>query len=451
MKKIALVSANNYQNPYIIYPIGISYIATYLNEKMPNWQLSFFDFNLGDYEDLAAFCRNGNFDYIGVSLRNVDDTNFYEQYSFVNHYRRVMQVIRQNSRAVVIMGGSGFSIYPDVIFKELAPDYGVQGEGEESICQLVSALEEKKNPTGIDGLVYARPDGTVAINPHKQYITSLALNVEPDNAHFYFEKSGMLNIQTKRGCPYGCIYCSYPIIEGKSVRLLDARSVAENIKELKNSKGIDYLFFTDSVFNIHKEYNRELCSLLIESKVNVKWGAYFTPHNMTYKDMELYQKSGLTHIEWGTDSLSDVQLENYNKKFRFSDVKKQSLNAGKLGIYHAHFMILAGYGETDETLNQTFERSRELGKTIFFPFVGMRIYPRTRLYDIALREGIISPDNNLLIPEYYVSKNVNMETLQDRAHASGQKWLFQGEESPELMERFRAKRKRGPLWEYLMY
>ena len=205
MKKIALVSANNYQNPYIIYPIGISYIATYLNEKMPNWQLSFFDFNLGDYEDLAAFCRNGNFDYIGVSLRSVDDTNFYEQYSFVNHYRRVMQVIRQNSRAVVIMGGSGFSIYPDVIFKELAPDYGVQGEGEESICQLVSALEEKKNPTGIDGLVYARPDGTVAINPHKQYITSLALNVEPDNAHFYFEKSGMLNIQTKRGCPYGCI------------------------------------------------------------------------------------------------------------------------------------------------------------------------------------------------------------------------------------------------------
>ncbi len=46
---------------------------------------------------------------------------------------------------------------------------------------------------------------------------------------------------------------------------------------------------------------------------------------------------------------------------------------------------------------------------------------------------------------------MNMETLQDRAHASGQKWLFQGEESPELMERFRAKRKRGPLWEYLMY
>ncbi|HBG53111.1 MAG TPA: B12-binding domain-containing radical SAM protein, partial [Rikenellaceae bacterium] len=226
---------------------------------------------------------------------------------------------------------------------------------------------------------------------------------------------------------------------------------AENIKELKNSKGINYLFFTDSVFNIHREYNRELSSLLIESKVNVKWGAYFTPHNLTYQDLELYQKAGLTHIEWGTDSLSDIQLENYNKSFRFCDIKKLSLHATELGIYHAHFMILAGYGETDMTLNQTFERSRELGQTIFFPFVGMRIYPRTRLYEIALREGVISADNNLLIPEYYVSKNVTMETLQDRAHASGQKWFFQGEESPELMERFRAKKKRGPLWEYLMY
>ena len=50
-------------------------------------------------------------------------------------------------------------------------------------------------------------------------------------------------------------------------------------------------------------------------------GAYFTPYNLTYQDLELYQKAGLKHIEWGTDSLSDIQLENYNKSFRFSDIK----------------------------------------------------------------------------------------------------------------------------------
>jgi radical SAM superfamily enzyme YgiQ (UPF0313 family) len=451
MKKIALVSANNFRNPYPIYPIGISYIATYLKEKMPDWQLDIFDCNLGDYSDLALFCRNGNYDYIGVSLRNIDDTNIYAQNCFVAHYRKVMQAIRENSHAVVLMGGSGFSIYPDVLFRELVPDWGIQGEGEESICRLISALELHESPYNTDGLVFRDMEGNVIINEHKQYITSLTLNVEPQSAHFYFEKSGMLNIQTKRGCPFGCIYCSYPVIEGSSVRLLEPSLVVENIKELYYSKGITYLFFTDSVFNIHREYNRELAARLIESKVRVNWGAYFTPHHLTYEDLELYQKAGLTHIEWGTDSLSDSVLEKYNKCFRFSDIQEQSLNASKLGIFYAHFMILGGYGETDMSLDQTFERSRQLGLTVYFPYIGMRIYPRTRLFEIALTEGLISGSSDLLNPVYYVSKDVNIGTIQERALATGQKWIFPGYESPEMMERFRAKKRRGPLWEYLRY
>jgi radical SAM superfamily enzyme YgiQ (UPF0313 family) len=451
VKRIALISVNNFKIPYIIFPIGISYISTYLNEKMPEWQKEVFDFNMGDYEDLTEFCRNGNFKYIGISVRNIDDTNYYEQISFMAHYHKIMQIIRENSNAVVLMGGSGFSIYPGILFRELQPDWGIHGEGEENICKLITALEQGADPHVIDGLVYRKPDGSIGINEHKQHISSLTLHVEQQIAHFYFEKSGMLNIQTKRGCPYHCIYCSYPIIEGHNVRLLDPVSVVENIIELKETKGIDYLFFTDSVFNIHKEYNRELASLLIQKKAGIKWGAFFTPHNLSFEDLSLYRDAGLKHIEWGTDSLSDSQLERLNKSFRFSHIKEQSLNASKLGIFYAHFLLLGGYGETDQSLDETFEHSKELGRTVFFPFVGMRIYPRTLFYDIAVKKGIISEEDTLLQPTYYLSKEITMETLQERAHATGQKWIFQGDESPELMERFRAKKKRGPLWEYLMY
>ena len=451
MKRIALISVNNFKIPYIIFPIGISYISTYLNEKMPEWQTEVFDFNMGDYEDLTEFCRNGNFKYIGISVRNIDDTNYYEQISFMAHYHKIMQIIRENSNAVVLMGGSGFSIYPGILFRELQPDWGIHGEGEENICKLITALEQGADPHVIDGLVYRKPDGSIGINEHKQHISSLTLHVEQQIAHFYFEKSGMLNIQTKRGCPYHCLYCSYPIIEGHNVRLLDPVSVVENIIELKETKGIDYLFFTDSVFNIHKEYNRELASLLIQKKAGIKWGAFFTPHNLSFEDLSLYRDAGLKHIEWGTDSLSDSQLERLNKSFRFSHIKEQSLNASKLGIFYAHFLLLGGYGETDQSLDETFEHSKELGRTVFFPFVGMRIYPRTLFYDIAVKKGIISEEDTLLQPTYYLSKEITMETLQERAHATGQKWIFQGDESPELMERFRAKKKRGPLWEYLMY
>jgi radical SAM superfamily enzyme YgiQ (UPF0313 family) len=67
----------------------------------------------------------------------------------------------------------------------------------------------------------------------------------------------MMNVQTKRGCPYHCVYCSYPVIEGKKVRMLDPQSVVATIKR-SVEKGLDYFFFTDSVFNMNPEYNREL-------------------------------------------------------------------------------------------------------------------------------------------------------------------------------------------------
>ena len=159
----------------------------------------------------------------------------------------------------------------------------------------------------------------------------------------------------------------------------------------------------------------------------------------------MYRDAGLKHIEWGTDSLSDSQLERLNKSFRFSHIKEQSLNASKLGIFYAHFLLLGGYGETDQSLDETFEHSKELGRTVFFPFVGMRIYPRTLFYDIAVKKGIISEEDTLLQPTYYLSKEITMETLQERAHATGQKWIFQGDESPELMERFRAKKNVVPV------
>lgn len=451
MKKVAFISANTYKNPYPIYPIGISYIVTYLRAKMPDHSLDVFDCNFGTYDDLAAFCRNGNYDFIGISLRNIDDNNLFSNNWFVAHYRRVMDTVRANSQAIVSIGGSGFSIYPDILFDVLKPDWAIKGEGEESLYQLITRLEKGESVTDIEGLVYRRPDGTVTVNPRTHYLTKLSLEVEPQEATYYFEQSGMLNIQTKRGCPYGCIFCSYPVIEGRHMRTLDTRLVVENIKELYHSKGITYLFFTDSIFNIQKEYNQELCHRLIESGVKVSWGAYFTPHNLTSEELALYQQAGLTHIEWGTDSLSDPVLEKYNKRFRFQDIVATSQMAGNLGIFHAHFLILGGYGETDATLDETFAHSTQLGLTVYFPYIGMRIYPETRLFEIAKAEGLITSREALLNPTYYVSKEITVATLKERALATGQKWIFPDTPASPMVEKFRAKKRRGPLWEFLRY
>lgn len=452
MNKLGFISANNFADPYPVYPIGCSYLLTYIEDHMKECSTSFFDFNLdGGYDSLAEWCREGEFDAIAIALRNIDDNNILSDNCFVSHYERIVATLRSVSDSPVIVGGPGFSIFPERLFDHLGVDFGIRGEGESSLCALLEAIFGGGDWHGIEGLVYRDADGSVKVNPRTSYVKSPSLRMNPDSVPFYFDRSGMLNVQTKRGCPFGCVYCSYPIIDGRKVRNLDSAKVVENIGEMYDRFGVDYLFFTDSVFNIDREYNEELCNRIIESGMKVSWGAYFSPRNLTREDLALYKKAGLTHIEWGTDTLADRTLETYNKNITWEEIRRTSQWASDLGIFYAHFMIFGGLGETEETLNQTFERSRELGFTVFFPYLGMRIYPGTKLHEAAVAEGMIEPDDELIQPKYYVSRQIDTSTVFSRAKATGQKWIFPEEEESPMVARFRAKKRRGPLWEYLRY
>ena len=450
MSKILLISANRYTNPYPVYPIGVSYLKTYIQKNLPHYQVDVFDFNLGNYASLIEKLKEYQPGYIGISLRNIDGANSFDRSSFISGYKEIVETIRANSQVPVVIGGAGFSIYPQPVFDALRPDFGITGEGEQAWVNLISCLDEGKDYSQIEGLVYYNKSNEFIRNPHVNYLKNLELQFEDSIIDFYWEKSGMLNIQTKRGCCYHCIYCSYPVIEGRKIRTLNADLIVENLLRLNRKKGINYVFFTDSVFNLDKEYNMELAEKIIRSGLKIKWGAYFSPSNLTDEEMALYKQSGLTHIEFGTESLSDTQLKNYGKHFTFADVKAASDLALKHNIFYAHFLILGGYGETDRTICETMENSKQLNYTVFFPFVGMRIYPNTRLQQLAIEEGVISPSDLLLQPTYYISKNFDPGTLKEKAAATGKAWSFPDDPKSDEMELFRLKRKKkGLMWEYL--
>ncbi len=444
---ILLISANQFDKPYPVYPIGLSYIATYLKEKLPHYRVEIFDLFLNDFEKLESVIELLNPKYIGISLRNVDDANSLSKGSFIENYRKAIALIRKVSRATIIAGGAGFSIFPEKLHRLLKPDFGIYGEGEASFHQLINCLDKGVNFKHIEGLVY-KSGQQVIMNKRKHYCHDLALNFENNLTDFYWQHSGMLSVQTKRGCPYKCIYCSYPVIEGKKIRTLNTDKILAALEDLYYNKGINYVFFTDSVFNIENKYNHELADKIIRSGMKIKWGAYFTFKNLDEALLRKLKQSGLTHVEFGTESLSDRSLKNYGKSFTVSEVIEKSDMCRTLGIDFIHFIILAGYGETDETINETFENSKKIGLTAFFPFVGMRIYPRTRLQQLAINDGTISADDDLLEPRYYISKHVDLSTLQTRADATGKNWIFPDKDFSENMKKFRIKNKKGPLWEY---
>lgn len=443
--KILLISANTYGIPYKVYPIGASYIKTYIHDHFPDWQVDLFDFNFNTYDSLRQQLLKKQYDLIALSLRNSDDVNYYAQESFMRHYHTICQTIRENSSTPIVAGGPAVSIFPQEISDYLGVDYLVVGEGEKVLCDLSIALKNKKEIDTVTGIWKNN-------NSYKktEYVSHLNVQFEPELARFYLDEGGMLNIQTKRGCPFHCIYCTYPLIEGKTVRTLDSKLIVENIKELSQIEKNIYLFFTDSVFNIHEDYNEELAHRIIESGVKIRWGAYFIPKNLNKKRLELYQKSGLTHIEFGTDSFSDQQLINYRKEFKFSDVIESSEICNQVGIFHSHFLILGGIGETEESLLETIQNSDQLENTIIFPFIGMRIYPNTELHHLALQEGKIN-NGNLLEPQYYLSDSIPVNQLKDLTARTKNRWIFPDEPHEEMIARLRRKKRRGPLWEYLKY
>ena len=450
-KNILLISANAYITPYPVYPLGISYLYTYLKKYLPQHNYSIFDFTRKSLSDLENQLTTGNFDFVCVSIRNIDDNNVYEKNSFIAWYKQIIEVVKAHSVAEIIVGGPGFSIFPELIFDTLKADFGIKGEGEESLLKLLKGIEENKDLKDIEGLVYRTETNEIKVNPRTSFLSSLELSFDNELVDYYWSNSGMLNIQTKRGCPYNCIYCSYPVIEGSKIRTLNADLIVETLKDLYFKKEITYVFFTDSVFNISDEYNIQLAKKIIDSGVKVNWGAYFSPHNVTREALALFKKAGLTHMEFGTESFSDQQLKNYRKHFTFDEVLRISEISSDLGIFFAHFLILGGYGETEQSLNETFENSGKIPRSVYFPYIGMRIYPHTELFKIAVAEGKINGVKDLLEPVYYISKDINTDTIKERAMATGKKWIFPDFDDNGMMEKFRSRKIRGPLWEYLRF
>jgi len=447
-KRLLLVSANRHAVTYPVYPLGLSYLYSYLLEHLSGFEIRVIDLNLETNDSLVKTLKEFKPDFTGVSFRNVDDVNFYSQESFINGYRMVLNLIKRTVKSTIIIGGSAFSIYPKELFTFFDPDFGIKGEGEESLFKLLTSLSTGSSYQEIEGLVY-KDSHEIIVNDRKSFIHNPDLCFNGGMTDFYWDKSGMMNVQTKRGCPYNCIYCTYPLIEEHKVRTLDPDRIVRTLNELYSRYKVNYIFFTDSVFNISNGFNIELAQKMIRSGLQMKWGAYFSPHELDESLLRLFRKAGLTHIEFGTESLSDSTLKNYGKHFNVDEVVRISHICNKIGVYFAHFLIIGGYGETEATIEEGFENSKRINNTVFFPYIGMRIYPGTRLQTLAIQDGVIKPGDNLLEPVYYVAKNINYETLKSRAENTGRRWVFPDEDVATIMNRMRKRKRKGSLWHHL--
>lgn len=448
--KILLVSANTAIDPYPVYPLGLDYVAGAIGDRH---EVGVIDVNsLSSMADLGGLVRGFDPGLIGVSIRNVDNTEAQDPKGFMDGYRKMIGELKAASRAPIVLGGSGFTIFPSQMMAALGADYGIVGEGER-LALLVDALEKGEDLRQLTGVMVASEG---VDTPAPQPLTrSFHRRFDPETAHlsFYLNKGGMLNLQTHRGCCFRCIYCTYPHIEGRRLRLIDPEEVADTAMALQRV-GAAYLFITDSAFNADPDHSLSVAEHFRKSGLSIPWGAFFIPTRMPDRYFERLEDAGLTHVEFGTESFSNPVLEAYGKPFRRQEALDAHRSALASRLHVAHYLLLGGPGETPETLDDTLKTAQELRNCVLFFFCGMRIYPNTALYDRALEEGQVTIDQDLVSPIFYRSPSIDSRAIHRRLKAAGKNrpnWVIGsgGPETARTLLRLYEKGYKGPLWEML--
>jgi len=450
-RRILLISANRCSTPDQVFPLGLSHLSAAL--RRAGHDTRWLDC-LTDPDGLVAALTEYRPHFIGISLRNIDDVLIRRQETFYDTVAEICAVVRHLNPCPVILGGSGFSIFPERLLEMTGADYGIQGEGEAGLVELLRVLEEGGDVSRVPGLVF-RQGGQVVCNPQRPAMMEPALTADDRPSalvEHYLKNCSMLNLQTQRGCAHGCCYCTYPVIEGRTHRHRPPEVVAEEMAQVA-AAGAKYVFIVDSVFNSSARHVSDICKAILRRGVKLSWGCFARPQGLTSDLMALMVQAGLSHIEFGSDSFCDPVLQAYGKRLSFEDILQSSQLARQHQVEHCHFLICGGPGETWETLAATYENSLRLGDAIIMACVGMRIYPETALYRRALREQRITGQTDLLKPHYYLAPGMFIETVFARLQQYAERspnWIL-GDPTPgyaRMVERLRARGVPGPLWSY---
>lgn len=442
--RVLLVATNTEVEPYPVAPLGMAVVAGALaaaGHDVRQYDRLVAADTPGALQDLL---REFDPDVVGLSLRNIDNVDSLTSGSHwaLSGVRDMVEQIRAGADAPVIMGGPGFSLMPEEILDYTGADHGVVGEGETATCELLEMLRDGQTPPRVMRGRTRLQGAEVGAAMHDPAIF----------AH-YLRESGVAGIQTKRGCPGSCCYCTYPALEGRTIRAREPGAVVDEIVRLMAEHDVHEVFFTDAVFNDHEGHWLLLAEEMVRRGVSVPWTGFFQPGELRRDELRLCARAGLKAVELGTDAATDATLRGICKGFDFATAERVSALCLSERIPCAHFVIFGGPGETGATITEGLHNMERLGDAVVCAFLGIRVYPGTALFRQAVREGSLPPDATCLQPTYYFSPEIDPAEAQERialAFRGRRDRLFPPSKGQEQMAVMRRFGKRGILWDTLI-
>jgi radical SAM superfamily enzyme YgiQ (UPF0313 family) len=338
---------------------------------------------------------------IGISVRNIDDQSMENTRFLPQEVRDVVAACRAHSQALLILGGAGYSIFPEAVLSYLGADAGIQGEGETAFPALLEKLQQGLKLSEIPS-IYLLGSG---LQGERLFTRNLDSMPFPDEHLWTVPTIAgndiLIPLQTRRGCALGCNYCSTATIEGTALRKRSIDAVVDGLAR-HVAAGFKRFYFTDNTFNMPPSYALELCRKIIERKLDITWVCILYPGKIAEELVQVMAEAGCREVSLGFESGCENILAIMNKKFSLAEVRRTSELLAKYKIKQMGFLLLGGPGETRDSVEESLRFADALPLDALKITIGIRIYPHTALARTAVAEGLIAPDDDLLLPKFYM-------------------------------------------------
>ena len=394
-------------------PLNIALLASFIRER-GDYDCSIVDFEtteVSSTQEMAAIVLAGYPKYVCI-------TTLTPRYPTV--VRMAEELKRLAPEITIIVGGPHVTGAPQHALYD-AISYGIIGEGEAALLELLNALEAGSDVSGINNLI-CRHKEDIAVNAPRPFIKKLdelpwpawdLMEMDEYTDPAYFEGSH-LAVFSSRGCPYDCSFCASRVTWMGKLRLRSTDSVIDEIRHIVNALGVNNLMFWDDTFAANKKRAIDICRRIIEEELDVDYTVQIRADSVTQALAVALRDSGCSFAAIGVESGNEIMLSRIGKR----ETKAQFENAVAI-MKEVGLPIIASYiiglpGDTHETIKETIDFAFELDADQS-KFMILAPFPGTRVYDLAVKQGLVDPESfeQMEALNYYDSVAINLSNVSD--------------------------------------
>lgn len=398
------------------FPIGIAYVSAYLR-----------------HQNFKVHCLNLCHSEVPVDIQlaqaieqhKIDVVATGSLSKFWHKTKDILVNVKKIKPAIItILGGPIITSEPELAMQNIPVDYGVIGEGEETMTELAGTLCNGGDINNIKGLIFFNNEKELVLTPARPSLMNLDALPFPDYEAFEFDKllSTIQNLEDKylgltpsprpaeiiasRSCPYNCTFCYHPL--GRIYRQRSLDNFFGEVDYLVNKFQINAVNMLDELLSAKKDRLYEIAARI--KKYNLSWVANLRVDHVDEEMLRVVKDSGAFLIFFGVESINDEILKSMKKKITRKKIENTFSLCAKIGVRANGHLILGDVKDTKKTINNSIKwwlKHKQYNINLDF----ILAIPNSQIYQYALRKGIIKNKLEHILNRFPI---VNLTEISDK-------------------------------------